>query len=73
MKAFPKSDVPQKAAKAVALAPNVTSVIEVDLNRYLTPPKSWIVPLIRPKNPVSILQKYMILIVFGASKYKVRF
>ena len=52
MKAFPKSDVPQKAAKAVALAPNVTSVIEVDLNRYLTPPKSWIVPLIRPKNPV---------------------
>ena len=52
MKAFPKSDVPQKAAKAVSLAPNVTSVIEVDLNRYLTPPKSWIVPLIRPKNPV---------------------
>jgi fatty-acyl-CoA synthase/long-chain acyl-CoA synthetase len=26
-------------------------VLEVDLNRYLTPPKSWIVPLIRPKNP----------------------
>ena len=47
MKAFPKSDVPQKASKAVSLAPNVTSVIEVDLNRYLTPPKSWIVPLIR--------------------------
>jgi acyl-coenzyme A synthetase/AMP-(fatty) acid ligase len=32
MKAFPKSDVPQKAAKAVGLAPNVTSVIVVDLN-----------------------------------------
>jgi fatty-acyl-CoA synthase len=28
-------------------------VLEVDLNRYLAPPKSWIVPLIRPKNPVS--------------------
>jgi fatty-acyl-CoA synthase/long-chain acyl-CoA synthetase len=28
-------------------------VIEVDLNKYLTPPKSWIVPLVRPKNPIS--------------------
>jgi len=53
LKAFPKTDVPQKAAEAVALAPNVKTVLEVDLNRYLTPPKSWIVPLIRPKNPIS--------------------
>lgn len=53
LKAFPKTDIAQKTAAAVALAPNVTSVIEVDLNRYLTPPKSWIVPLVRPKNPVS--------------------
>ena len=52
LKAFPKTDVPQKAAEAVAKAPNVKVVLEVDLNRYLTPPKSWIVPLIRPKNPV---------------------
>jgi len=52
MKPFPKSDVAQKAAEAVRLAPNVETVLEVDLNRYLTPPKSWIVPLIRPKNPV---------------------
>jgi acyl-CoA synthetase (AMP-forming)/AMP-acid ligase II len=49
MKAFPKSDVAQKAAEAVRLAPNVEAVLEVDLNRYLTPPKSWIVPLVRPK------------------------
>ena len=49
LKAFPKTDVAQKAAEAVALAPNVETVLEVDLNRYLTPPKSWIVPLIRPK------------------------
>ncbi|MXQ09264.1 acyl-CoA synthetase [Alphaproteobacteria bacterium GH1-50] len=49
LKGFPKTDVPQKAAEAVKLAPNVTTVLEVDLNRYLTPPKSWIVPLIRPK------------------------
>ncbi len=53
LKAFPKTDVPQKAAEAVQFAPNVKTVLEVDLNRYLTPPKSWIVPLVRPKNPVS--------------------
>ena len=49
LKGVPKTDVPQKAAEAAALAPNVTTILEVDLNRYLTPPKSWIVPLIRPK------------------------
>ncbi|MEM6307247.1 MAG: acyl-CoA synthetase, partial [Pseudomonadota bacterium] len=53
LKGFPKTDVPQKAAQAVALAPNVEHVLEVDLNRYLTPPKSWIVPLIRPKVPAN--------------------
>ncbi|MGL4311693.1 MAG: AMP-binding protein, partial [Paracoccaceae bacterium] len=52
LRSFPKSDVAQKAAEAVALAPSIRTVLEVDLNRYLTPPKSWIVPLIRPKNPV---------------------
>ncbi|MFZ1725828.1 MAG: acyl-CoA synthetase [Albidovulum sp.] len=51
LKSFPKTDVAQKAAEAVKHAPKVTTVLEVDLNRYLTPPKSWIVPLIRPKNP----------------------
>ncbi|MEP5153487.1 acyl-CoA synthetase [Planktotalea sp.] len=51
LKAFPKSDVAQKTAEAVRHAPNVKTVLEVDLNRYLTPPKSWIVPLVRPKNP----------------------
>lgn len=53
LKAFPKTDVPQKAAEAVAMAPNVKTVLEVDLLRYLSPPKSWIVPLVRPKNPMS--------------------
>lgn len=53
LKAFPKTDVPQKAAEAVAMAPNVETMLEVDLLRYLSPPKSWIVPLIRPKNPIS--------------------
>ncbi len=49
--AFPKTDVAQKVAEAVGHAPNVRTVLEVDLLRYLTPPKSWIVPLVRPKNP----------------------
>jgi len=53
MKSFPKSDVAQKAAEAVAMAPNVETVLEVDLLRYLTGLKKFIVPLIRPKNPVS--------------------
>ena len=53
LKAFPQSDVAQKTAEAVKDAPNVKTVLEIDLNRYLTPPKSWLVPLVRPKNPVS--------------------
>ncbi len=53
LKSFPKSDIAQKAAEAVSHAPNVKTVLEVDLLRYLTPPKSWIVPLIRPKLEVS--------------------
>ncbi|MEO0357741.1 MAG: acyl-CoA synthetase [Pseudomonadota bacterium] len=59
LRGFPKTDVPQKAAEAVALAPNVETVLEVDLNRYLTPPKSWIVPLIRPR--VAITHKAKVL------------
>ncbi|MEM9432883.1 MAG: acyl-CoA synthetase [Pseudomonadota bacterium] len=52
LKAFPKTDVGQKVAEAVADAPDVTHVLEVDLLRYLTGLKKFIVPLIRPKNPV---------------------
>ena len=49
LKPFPKTDVPQKAHEAVAMAPNVEHVLEVDLLRYLTGLKKFIVPLIRPK------------------------
>ena len=49
LKAFPKTEVAQKVANAVKMAPNVETILEVDLARYLTPPLSWIVPLIRPK------------------------
>ena len=52
LKAFPKTDIAQKVNEAVKHAPSVKTVLEVDLNHYLTPPKSWIVPLVRPKNPV---------------------
>jgi len=49
LKAFPKTDVAQKAAEAVRLAPNVQTILEVDLVRYLGGAKRLIVPLIRPK------------------------
>ncbi len=51
LKAFPKTDVAQKVAEAVRHAPGVKTVLEVDLVSYLSPPKSWIVPFVRPKNP----------------------
>jgi fatty-acyl-CoA synthase/long-chain acyl-CoA synthetase len=54
LKAFPKTNVGQKVAEAVRHAPNVATVLEVDLNRYLSPPKSWLVPLLRPKMPTEL-------------------
>jgi len=51
LRSFPKTDVPQKVAEAIAGAPGVETVLEVDLRRYMSPPKSWIVSLIRPKRP----------------------
>ncbi|MDA0720322.1 MAG: acyl-CoA synthetase [Proteobacteria bacterium] len=53
LRAFPKTDVAQKTAEAVRLAPDVSTVLEVDLHRYLTGVKRLIVPLIRPKNLVA--------------------
>ncbi|WP_417721596.1 acyl-CoA synthetase [Salipiger sp.] len=49
LKSFPKTDVSQKVSEACRHAPNVDTVLEVDLNRYLSPPKSWLVPFLRPK------------------------
>lgn len=49
LKAFPKSDIAQKAAEAVALSPDVVHVVEVDLNTHLRGIKHYIVPFIRPK------------------------
>ncbi len=53
LKGFPKTDISEKAHEAVAMAPSVKTVLEVDLNRYLSPPKSWIVPMIRPKPKIA--------------------
>jgi len=52
LKAFPKTDVAQKVAEAVQFAPNVKTVLELDLVPYLSGLKKVIVPWIRPKNPV---------------------
>lgn len=52
LKSFPKSDVAQKVAESLTHAPDVHTVLEVDLKRYLAPPLSWLVSLLRPKNPV---------------------
>ncbi len=46
---FPKTEVAQLVAEAVALAPNVKTILEVDLKRYLKPPLAWLIPLLRPK------------------------
>lgn len=45
---FPKTDIAQKAHAAAMSAPDLRTVIEIDLRRYLSPPLSWIVPLMRP-------------------------
>ncbi len=49
LKAFPKTEVAQLAAEAVAGAPNVKTVVEIDLLAHLTGLKKFIVPLVRPK------------------------
>lgn len=49
LKAFPKTEVAQLAAQAVAGAPNVKTIIEIDLLKHLTGLKKLIVPLVRPK------------------------
>ena len=49
LRAFPKTELPQRVAEAVRLAPGVKTVLEVDLGHYLSFPKSLIVNIVRPK------------------------
>jgi fatty-acyl-CoA synthase len=50
---FPKSDLADRVAEAVALAPDVRTVVEVDLRRYLSGALRILVPLLRPRRRVS--------------------
>ncbi|MTH78972.1 acyl-CoA synthetase [Paracoccus aestuariivivens] len=59
LKPFPKSDVAQRAAEAVALAPNVKTVLQVDLRGYLSGLKRLAIPFMRPKLTVQNQAKYM--------------
>ncbi|MDB6453383.1 acyl-CoA synthetase [Falsirhodobacter sp. 20TX0035] len=52
LKAFPSTDIAAKVAEALIHAPGVRTVLEVDLLPYLAPPKSWAVPLLRPRHTV---------------------
>ena len=49
LKSFPKTNVAQLAHEAVAECPNIKHIVEIDLVRYLKPPKAWIAGLLRPK------------------------
>lgn len=49
LKSMPKTDVAQRVAEALVHAPNVRTVLEVDLARYLPIPKRWLAGLARPK------------------------
>ncbi len=46
---FPKTDLAERVAEALTHAPGVSTLLEVDLTRYLAPPLSWLVPVLRPK------------------------
>jgi fatty-acyl-CoA synthase len=46
---FPKADVSERVARAISGAPDVETVLEVDLRGYLAPPLAWVIPLLRPR------------------------
>jgi len=49
LKSFPKTNVAQLAHEAAVECPGIKHIVEIDLVRYLKPPKKWIAGLIRPK------------------------
>ncbi len=53
LRSLPKTDIAQKVAQAVSQAPGVRHVLQVDLARYLSGAKRWLVPFLRPKMPGS--------------------
>ncbi|MEE2773912.1 MAG: acyl-CoA synthetase [Pseudomonadota bacterium] len=71
LKSFPKTDVAQRVNEALEKAPNVQTLIEIDLKRYLTPPLKWIVGFLRPKTSVhhnaKILEFYSLISEYTSS------
>ena len=59
LKPFPRTDLAQKVAQAVAEAPGVATVLEVDLAPYLPFPKSLIAGAMRPKTTARHTAKVM--------------
>ena len=59
LKPFPRTDLAQKVAQAVAEAPGVATVLEVDLAPYLPFPKSLISGAMRPKTTARHTAKVM--------------
>ncbi|MDG2473804.1 MAG: acyl-CoA synthetase [Paracoccaceae bacterium] len=49
LKTFPKTDVAQRVNEALSMTEGVETLIEIDLLRYLKPPLTWLVGLLRPK------------------------
>ena len=46
---FPKTEIAQHVAEALKSTPAVDTLVEIDMRKYVTPPLSWLIPLIRPK------------------------
>ena len=49
LRSFPKTDVAQRVNEALAATDGVSTLIEIDLLRYLKPPITWLIGLLRPK------------------------
>lgn len=49
LKAFPKTDLAQKAREVVREANCVETIVEIDLHEHTAAPLKWLVPFIRPK------------------------
>ncbi|PTX54181.1 fatty-acyl-CoA synthase/long-chain acyl-CoA synthetase [Litoreibacter ponti] len=68
LKPFPKTDLAQKVAQAVAHAPNVKHILEVDLLRYLGGLKKFIVPFLRPKTTTTHHAKVLDFVAEASKK-----
>jgi fatty-acyl-CoA synthase len=63
---FPQTDLAPKVDAAVALAPEVRAVLQVDLARYLPTPLAWAMPILRPK--LAVTHRAQVLDFQGALK-----